>query len=155
MWFEQEWSKVFPGLSGRTAPMIGSIRNWLIDSTVAHYDVDSPEFSIAHRQDSASKTYLARVVRRSFTASGSAMDLRYFRDCPGRRLEIGSGAGINSRSLSQCNYERSQGAAICGYSLVSRKASPLLTTACAAIYGINVFHHLSRPRDFFGRYSGC
>lgn len=27
-------------------PMIGSIRNWLIDSTVAPYDVDSPVFSI-------------------------------------------------------------------------------------------------------------
>src|SRR6266850_8208236 len=73
--------------------MIGSIRNWLIDSTVAPYDVDSPAFSIAHRQVVMRKRILRGLFENFYRECG-AMDSRYFQDCPGQRLEIGSGAGI-------------------------------------------------------------
>ena len=73
--------------------MIRGLRDWLIDPSVKNHDPDSLEFSIAHRQVVQSKLIL-RGLFEAFYRDCRAMDVRYFGNCPGSRLEIGSGAGI-------------------------------------------------------------
>ncbi len=127
--------------------MIGSIRNWLIDSSVAPYDVDSPAFSIAHRKLVLQKRILRELFENFYRECG-AVDSQYFRDCPGRRLEIGSGAGIISEVYP--NVITSDIKVLPFVDLVlSAERLPFADNSLRAIYAINVFHHLSRPRDFF------
>lgn len=75
---------------------MGWFRNWLIDPTVEAHDVDSPEFSLAHRLIVQRKLILRKLFE-SFYQECRAMDLQYFDHCQGGgRLELGSGAGIIS-----------------------------------------------------------
>jgi SAM-dependent methyltransferase len=127
--------------------MIGSIRNWLIDSTVAPYDVDSPAFSIAHRQVVLRKRILRELFEK-FYRECRTMDLRYFGDCPGQRLEIGSGAGIIREVYP--NVITSDLKVLPFVDIVlSADRLPFADNSLRALYAINVFHHLSRPREFF------
>jgi hypothetical protein len=128
-------------------PMIGAIRNWLIDSTVAPHDVDSPAFSIAHRQVVLRKRIL-RGLFEKFYRECRAMDLRYFQDCPGSRLEIGSGAGIVSEVYADVITSDIKVLPFVDLVLQAEKL-PFEDNSLRAIYAINVFHHLSQPRDFF------
>lgn len=127
--------------------MIGSIRNWLIDSSVATYDVDSPEFSIAHREVVLRKRIL-RELFEGFYHECEAMDSRYFRDVAGERLEIGSGAGIISEVYPEVITSDLKVLPFIDVAL-SAYQLPFRDNSLRAIYGINVFHHLSQPRDFF------
>ena len=127
--------------------MIASIRNWLIDSTVASYDVDSPEFSIAHRQVVLRK-HILRGLFENFYRECRSMDLRFFADCPGDRLEIGSGAGIVSEVYSDVITSDIKVLPFVDLVLQGEKL-PFRDNSLRAVYAINVFHHLAQPRDFF------
>ncbi len=127
--------------------MISRLRDWLIDPTVRPYDVDSPEFSIAHRQIVQRKVILRRLFE-SFYRECRVMDLRYFKDCPGERVEIGSGAGIINAVYPEVITSDIKILPFIDL-VLSADRLPFPDNSLRAIYAINVFHHLPKPRDFF------
>ena len=127
--------------------MMMRLRDWLIDPTVESHDVDSPAFSIAHRQVVQRKIILRRLFE-SFYNECRAMDLQYFADCPGGRLEIGSGAGIINEVYPDVITSDIKLLPFIDV-VVSADHLPFPDNSLRAIYAINVFHHLPKPRRFF------
>jgi SAM-dependent methyltransferase len=126
--------------------VIAKVRDWLIDPTVRSLDVDSLEFSLAHRRVVQRKIIL-RSLFESFYKQCRAMDLRHIKNCPGARLEIGSGAGIISEIYP--DMITSDVKVLPFIDLVlSASNLPFADNSLRAIYAINVFHHLPSPRDF-------
>ncbi len=127
--------------------MMRRFRNWLLDPAVPSRDVDSLEYSIAHRLILQRKALLRRVYE-GFYRECRSMDLRYFSDCPGRRLEIGGGPGI-IRELYP-DVITSDIKPLPFVDMVSgAEAIPFSADSLRAIYAVNVFHHLPHPRVFF------
>ena len=127
--------------------MMKALRDWLIDPTVKSHDVDSPGFSVAHRQVVQRKLILRRLFEK-FYGECRAMDSRYFEDCPGKRLEIGSGAGIISEVYPDVITSDIKILPFIDLVLSAEKL-PFPDNSLRAIYAVNVFHHLPSPRDFF------
>lgn len=124
------------------------LRNWLIDPTVASYDVDSPEFSLAHRQLVLRK-FILRKLFESLYQECHTRDLQYFHDCQGgERLEIGSGAGIISEVYPDVITSDMKVLPFIDLVLDAEEL-PFSDNSLRAIYAINVFHHFPNPRDFF------
>jgi len=83
------------------------------------------------------------------------MDLRYFRDCPGRRLEIGSGAGIIREVYP--NVITSDLKVLPFVDIVlSAERLPFADNSLARHLRESTCFTICRGREiFFGRYSGC
>ena len=122
------------------------LREFLCDPRLSGLDVDSEEFSVAHRQVLMSKPML-RGLFADFYARCRNADERYFSGS-GLRLEIGSGSSfmkeiypdVITSDIKQLPF----------LDLVCRGESlPFADGSVRAIYGINVFHHLPEPRAFF------
>lgn len=127
--------------------MIERVRDWLLDPAVRGRDVDGLDCSIAHRQGLERKAILRQLFE-SFYRECRSMDLRYFDGVPGRRLEIGSGAGIIKNVHP--DVITSDIKELPFLDLVLRgEAMPFAGNSLRAIYAINVFHHLPDPRLFF------
>ena len=123
-----------------------SLRRFLLEPRLVGLDVDSDEFSVAHRQVLMSKPML-RDLFASFYRRCRDMDERHLSG-DGLRLEIGSGSSfmkhvypdVITSDIKQLPF----------LDLVYRgEALPFANGSVRAIYGINVFHHIPRPRDFF------
>ena len=127
--------------------MMRMLRDWLIDPSVESLDVDGPGFSIAHRRVVQRKIMLRRLFE-SFYHRCRDIDLRYFGDCPGVRLEIGSGAGIMKDVFADVITSDIKHLPFIDI-VLSAERLPFRNNSLRAIYGINVFHHLPRPRAFF------
>jgi SAM-dependent methyltransferase len=126
--------------------VIGRVRDWLIDPAVRAQDVDGLDCSIAHRQGLQRKAIL-RLLFERFYRECRSMDLRYFDGVPGRRLEIGSGAGVIKSVLP--DVITSDIKQLPFLDIVLRgEAMPFPANSLRAIYAINVFHHIPAPRLF-------
>lgn len=126
--------------------MIATIRNWLLDPRAKNLDVDSPEFSIAHRRIMMGKPLL-RDLFRAFYQRCRQADERFLTG-NGARLEIGSGASFMSdvypdvitSDIKPLPFVR----------LVCRgEQLPFADGFLRAVYAINTFHHFPDPRAFF------
>jgi SAM-dependent methyltransferase len=127
--------------------VIESVRRWLIDPGVRGQDVDGVDVSLAHRQGLQRKVIL-RELFESFYRECRSMDLRHFDGTPGRRLEIGSGAGTIKGVYA--DVITSDVKRLPFVDLVMRgEAMPFPANSLRAIYAINVFHHVPDPRRFF------
>jgi SAM-dependent methyltransferase len=127
--------------------MIQRIRDWLIDPDVESHDVDSAAFSLAHRRLVMRKAILRQLFEK-FYHDVRAADLAYFTNCPGKRLEIGSGAGILSEVYPDVITSDLKVLPFIDI-VMSADALPFLDNSLRAVYAINVFHHLPNPRKFF------
>lgn len=125
--------------------MIRVLRDWLIDPRARGLDVDSPDFSLAHREVMKSKP-LVRDLFTGFYRRCRALDERHLRGA-GARLEIGSGSGfmgdvypdVITSDVKHLPFVR----------LVARgEQLPFADGSLRAIYGINTFHHFPDPRAF-------
>jgi SAM-dependent methyltransferase len=122
------------------------LRSWLIEPGVRHLDVDSPDFSMAHRVVLQSKAMLRHLFA-GFYHECHSMDLHYFGDCPGKRLEIGSGAGLLKQIYPEVITSDIKPLPVVDAVLRAEKI-PFPSNSLRAIYAINVFHHLPRPNAF-------
>ena len=121
--------------------------DWLLDPAVRVQDVDGVDSSVAHRQGLQRKAILRQLFERFYRECRS-MDLEHFEGVPGRRLEIGSGAGIIKTVYP--DVITSDIKELPFLDVVLRgEAMPFPASSLRAIYAINVFHHLSNPRVFF------
>lgn len=125
--------------------MIGAIRNWLVDPRARGLDVDSAEFSLAHREIMKSKP-LVRDLFTGFYRRCRALDENLLAGS-GARVEIGSGSGfmgdvypdVITSDVKHLPFVR----------LVTRgEQLPFADGSLRAIYGINTFHHFPDPRAF-------
>jgi SAM-dependent methyltransferase len=124
------------------------LRDWLVEPRVRSLDVNSPDFSLAHRRILQDKT-MVRQLFEGFYRQCRSMDARYFGDCPGRRLEIGSGAGFMAEIYPDVITSDIEPLAFTDLALAAEQI-PMPDESLRAIYAINIFHHLPDPRRFFG-----
>ena len=110
-------------------------------------DVDSPDFSVAHRRVLLEKA-MVRQLFEGFYRQCRALDARCFGDCPGRRLEIGSGAGFIDQIYPDVITSDIAPLPFVDLALAAEHI-PMPDESLRAIYAINVFHHLPDPRRFF------
>jgi SAM-dependent methyltransferase len=126
--------------------MIRALRNYLIEPAVRNLDPDSARFTVAHRDVLRQKAILRRLFVR-FYHECRALDEQWFRDCPGLRLEIGSGSSFFKEVFP--DVLTSDLKPLPFVDLAARAESlPFDDGSVRAIYAINVFHHLPQPRSF-------
>lgn len=127
--------------------MIRDLRKWLYEPGINKLDVDSSDFAIAHRQILQKKVILQELFA-EFYRKCRTMDIRYFGNCPGKRLEIGSGSSfmqqvypdVITSDVMSLPFVRA---------VLRGEQMPLQDRSLRAIYAINVFHHIPDPRGFF------
>jgi SAM-dependent methyltransferase len=127
---------------------IDLLRGWLTEPELRGIDPDSARFTQAHRTILERKRLLRRLFT-EFCARCLEADRRFFAGCPSRlRLEIGSGAGVMKETFPE--VVTSDVKRLADVDLVLRAEDlPFPDGSLRAVYGINVFHHVSDPRDFF------
>jgi SAM-dependent methyltransferase len=128
--------------------VIELLRGWLTEPELRALDPDSAQFTRAHRRILERKPLLRRLFA-EFCERCLEADRRWFTACPSElRLEIGSGAGVMKEVFP--DVLTSDVKRLPGLDLVLRAEDlPFAEGSLRAIYGINVFHHVSDPRDFF------
>ncbi len=127
--------------------MIDRLRAMLLEPSVRRLDPDSPAFALAHRDVLRRKALLRRLFE-GFYRECRALDLSCFGGCRGERIEIGSGSSFLREVFP--DVLASDIKALPFLDLVARAESlPFPADSVRAVYAINVFHHLPRPRKFF------
>jgi SAM-dependent methyltransferase len=110
-------------------------------------DPDSADVTTAHREVVRRKPMVRRLFERFYRECRQA-DERWFGDCPGLRIEIGSGSSFLKELYP--DVLSSDIKALPFVDLVARaERLPVRDGSVRAIYGMNVFHHFARPREFF------
>jgi len=128
------------------ARMLGAVRRALIDPRVRDLDVDSPEFSLAHRQVLLGKP-LTQQLFRDFYRRCRTLDERFFSG-DGKRVEIGSGSGFMSEYYPDVLTSDVKPLPFV-QAVFSAEEMPFADGSVRALYAINTFHHLPDPRAFF------
>ena len=128
--------------------VVDLLRDWLTEPELRGIDPDSARFTRVHRRILERKRLL-RGLFTEFCARCLEADRRWFADCPSElRLEIGSGAGVMKEVFPE--VLASDVKLLPNVELVLRAEDlPFADGSVRAVYGINVFHHVSDPRDFF------
>lgn len=122
------------------------VRSWLIDPRVRDLDVDSPEFSLAHRRVLLDKP-LTQQLFRDFYRRCRALDERFFTGT-GARVEIGSGSGFMAAYYPDVITSDVKPLPFV-QQVFSAEQMPFADGSVRALYAINTFHHLPSPRAFF------
>ena len=123
------------------------MRRWLTEPKVRELDPDAPEYTLAHRDVLRNKPLLRRLFE-GFYRECRRMDERYFRDSPGKRLEIGSGSSFFKEVFPDVLTSDIKPLPFVDY-VARAETLPFEDNSLRAIYAINVFHHLPNPRLFF------
>lgn len=122
------------------------LRRLLVDPRVRALDVDSPEFSLAHRQVLLGKP-LVQSLFADFYRRCRSLDERLLTG-RGARVEIGSGSGFMAEHYP--DVITSDIKPLPFVQLVcSGQQMPFRDNSLRALYAINTFHHLPDPRAFF------
>lgn len=123
------------------------LRRWLTEPAVQELDPDALEHTLAHREVLRSKPVLRQLFE-SFYRECRQMDDRYFGNCPGKRLEIGSGSSFFKEIFPDVLTSDIKALPFVDH-VARAEALPFEDNSIRAIYAINVFHHLPEPRRFF------
>ncbi len=125
--------------------MLGFLRPWLIDPRVRNLDVDSPEFSLAHRQVLLAKPLVQQLFL-DFYRRCRALDERHLAGA-GIRVEIGSGSGFMGEHFP--DVITSDVKPLPFLRLACRgERMPFRDASVRTVYAINTFHHLPSPAAF-------
>ncbi len=127
--------------------MIAGIRAVLRDPRLGSVDLDSPEASRVHQRILQSKPLL-REIYEDFHRQCHDLDRLHFGATPGRRIEIGAGAGriaLTSRGAISSDVKILPFMDL----VLSGSEMPFADRSLRAVYAINVFHHLPDVRKFF------
>ena len=127
--------------------MIDRLRGWLAEPAADELGLDGVDITIVHRDALRRKAILRRLFE-GFYRECRRMDMRYFGDCPGPRIEIGSGASFVKEVLP--DVVTSDVKQLPFVDLIAQAEHlPFADHSLRAIYAINVFHHTPDPRAFF------
>ncbi len=123
------------------------LRNFLKEPATRALDVNAPDMTVSHREVLLKKRMLRQLFQ-GFYAQCRALDVQYFGDCPGRRLEIGSGSSIIQEFWPDVVTSDIKPLPFVDL-VVDAQDMDLEDESLRTVYGINVFHHLPDPRAFF------
>lgn len=123
------------------------LREALKEPATRTLDVDTSDMTLVHRRVLSNKRMLRRMFA-GFYAQCRRLDERHFGGCDGVRLEIGSGSSIIQEFWPDVTTSDIKPLPFVDR-VVDAQAMPFADSSLRAIYGINVFHHLPRPRLFF------
>ena len=127
--------------------MIHRLRDWVTEPVVRGLDPEGIDITLAHRNVLLKKAMLRKLFE-GFYRNCRDMDLRYFGNCPGARIEVGSGSSFMKEVLP--DVLTSDVRQLLFVDLVARAEQlPFAESSLRAVYAINVFHHLPDPREFF------
>jgi SAM-dependent methyltransferase len=128
--------------------LIENLRGWFLEPEMAAAkDSTRTDQALAARTVLERKALLRKLFER-FYLQCRDLDQRHFRGTSGKCLEIGSGSSKMKEMLP--NVLGSDVLTLPWLDLVLRaEEMPVADGSLRAIYGINVFHHLSDPRRFF------
>jgi len=128
--------------------VIAPLRRLLEEPSLQGLDPDSPEFTEAHRR-LVQRKELVRLVFADFCRRSRRAEERYFSgSATGVRVELGSGAGLMKELYP--DVITSDVKVLPFVDVVVRgEELPFRDGTVRAIYGINVFHHLSDTEAFF------
>jgi SAM-dependent methyltransferase len=124
-----------------------SWRAWLTEPLVRDLDPDSTDFTTAHREVLRKKPMLRRLFE-GFYRDCRAMDERHFAVATGLRLEIGSGSSFLKELYPDVWTSDLKPLPFVDF-VAQGEHLPVAPGSVRAIYAMNVFHHLPKPRDFF------
>ncbi len=128
--------------------MYRRFKAWLREPEVRRAGhVDSLEFTLAHRAVLLRKKWI-RELFEGFYHDCRTMDRQYFADCPGKRLEIGSGSSLIKELYPDVITSDLKPLPFVDRT-VDATAMPFADSELRAIYAINTFHHLPDPEAFF------
>lgn len=127
--------------------MLNALRNALKEPRTRSLDVNTSDMTLVHREVLLKKPMLRRMFR-GFYAQCRRLDERYFGDCQGERLEIGSGSSIIQEFWTDVVTSDIKPLPFVDR-VIDAQAMDVEDASLRAIYGINVFHHLPQPRNFF------
>ncbi|HET6879653.1 MAG TPA: class I SAM-dependent methyltransferase [Pirellulales bacterium] len=123
------------------------LRETLKEPATRTLDVNTSDMTVVHRHVLLNKRMLRRMFE-GFYAECRRLDGRLFNGCDGPRLEIGSGSSIIKEFWPDVVTSDIKPLPFVDR-VVDAQAMPFADGSLRAIYGINVFHHLPRPRLFF------
>lgn len=123
------------------------LRAALKEPATRNLDVNTSDMTMVHRHVLLNKRMLRRLFE-GFYAECRRLDERHFQGCDGPRLEIGSGSSIIKEFWPDVITSDIKPLSFVDR-VVDAQAMPFPAESLRAIYGINVFHHLPRPRLFF------
>jgi len=127
--------------------LLKRLRETLTEPATRTLDVDTSDMTLVHRKVLLNKRMLRRMFE-EFYAQCRRLDERFFAGCAGPRLEIGSGSSIIKEFWPDVLTSDIKPLPFVDH-VVDAQAMPFADASLRAIYGINVFHHLPRPRLFF------
>lgn len=127
--------------------MTAWLREWLTEPLVRNLDPDSADITVVHRDVLRRKALLRRLFER-FYRDCRKLEQTYFGECPGARLEIGSGSSFFKEVFPDTFTSDVKTLPFVDL-VASAEAFPLDSKSLRAVYGINVFHHLPDPRALF------
>ena len=123
------------------------LRETLKEPATRTLDVNTSDMTVVHRHVLLNSACLRRMFE-GFYAECRRLDERLFNGCDGPRLEIGSGSSIIQEFWPDVVTSDIKPLPFVDR-VVDAQAMPFADGSLRAIYGINVFHHLPRPRLFF------
>jgi SAM-dependent methyltransferase len=131
------------------APSTGilrSIRNLLAEPRLAGVDVDSDDRVELHRRILGEKKMIRQVFEEIYRLC-TDLDERYFTGA-GRRVELGAGASLMKEFIADIVVTDIKPARHLDL-VLDALDMPFPDGSVRAFYGLECFHHLSRPEDFF------
>jgi SAM-dependent methyltransferase len=123
------------------------LQDWLKEPSLRKADPDAADHSVAHREILRKKRLLQRLFL-GFYRECRELDDRLFGAVPGLRLELGSGSSFFREAYPDVIASDIKPLPFVQL-IANAEALPLRDFSARALYAINVFHHLPRPRLFF------
>lgn len=127
--------------------MSSLIRKLLREPALRQVELDSPSSTVLQREILLRKPLLAELFN-DFYRQCRELDERYFRDTPGRRVELGAGSSLMNRAYPDVVLSDVKPLPFVDL-VASGLELPFRSTSLRALYAINVFHHLPDVRLFF------
>jgi SAM-dependent methyltransferase len=129
--------------------VIELLREALQEPELVGVEPDSPDFTDAHRRILQRKHFVQDLFAGFYRRCREADERFFQRATVKQRLELGSGAGLLKQQYP--DVLTSDVKHLAYVDLVARgEELPFPNGSLRAIYAMNVFHHVSDPRTFFG-----
>lgn len=128
------------------ASLVDRVRDRLADPRMAEVDLESGGRIDTHRRILSEKPMLREVFAETYRLC-AALDEKYFW-ADGKRVELGAGASLIKDFFPETIVSDIEPAAHLDL-VADAEALPLRAASVRAFYGLDCFHHLKRPEDFF------
>ena len=137
--------------------MITTLRDFLIDPRMRDVNADSDERVSVHRRILSEKVLMRNVFREFYEACLTNCRNHFCKE--GDEIEIGAGISFFKKIYPKLIVTDIVPGPAVEMVLDAQKMIEIADSSVRGMYGLNCFHHLERPRDFFNElklhHCGC